>query len=401
MPRSNNLKKTSTEPNQPNETIILEESKEEKPKKERKKKQNASTDEVNTQIEESAQVVTNHPPVANIVVETLIESTEVLEVVKPKRGRKPNKVVVEEVVSEIGEQDEENVKQVAKKRGRKPKGGKIVQQLVLTEPEKGPKQNIILHLKCCMNDLQTTNAVENSQIESYNFPTNKNDLSFDILDPIQKNGVSGSNYTNNEIASNTNIIDEKEEETFVIKNANKEIWKKIKILERDLHSNNIGNKKSCCFWDTHEFDNLPVYIPKHFIKNTYNVYGCFCSPECATAHLMHENIDSSVKFERYHLLNYIYGKVYNYTCNIKPAPDPHYMLDKFYGNLSIQEYRSLLKKERLFLIVDKPLTRILPELHEDNDDYILNNKVIPSNTQHSKKKQAHKVATNDHFGIID
>ena len=46
------------------------------------------------------------------------------------------------------------------------------------------------------------------------------------------------------------------------------------------------------------------------------------------------------------------------------------MLNKYYGNLSIQEYRSLLKNERLFLIVDKPLTRILPELHEDNDEFI-------------------------------
>ena len=29
----------------------------------------------------------------------------------------------------------------------------------------------------------------------------------------------------------------------------------------------------------------------------------------------------------------------------------------------------------LFLLVDKPLTRILPELYEDND-FIINNKII-------------------------
>ena len=54
--------------------------------------------------------------------------------------------------------------------------------------------------------------------------------------------------------------------------------------------------------------------------------------------------------------------------NIKPAPDPHYLLDKFYGNLNIKEYRRLLKTEHLLLVIDKPLTRILPELHEDTDD---------------------------------
>ena len=57
------------------------------------------------------------------------------------------------------------------------------------------------------------------------------------------------------------------------------------------------------------------------------------------------------------------------------------MLERYYGNLSTQEYRSLLRNERLFLVVDKPLTRIMPELHEDNDDFIINNKIIPSNYQ--------------------
>jgi hypothetical protein len=80
------------------------------------------------------------------------------------------------------------------------------------------------------------------------------------------------------------------------------------------------------------------------------------------------------------------------------------MLDKFYGNLSIQEYRSLLRNERLFLIVDKPLTRILPELHEDNDDFIINNKIIPSNTYQIKKKvqrkqQSKNTILNEKFGF--
>ena len=42
--------------------------------------------------------------------------------------------------------------------------------------------------------------------------------------------------------------------------------------------------------------------------------------------------------------------------NIKPAPSPYYILDKYYGNLSIQEYRKLLKSERLLLIVDTILS---------------------------------------------
>ena len=117
---------------------------------------------------------------------------------------------------------------------------------------------------------------------------------------------------------------------------------------------------------------------------------------------MSENIDSSVKFERYYLLNYIYSKIYDYKKNIKPAPNPHHLLDKFYGNMTIQEYRSLFKNERLFLIVEKPLTRILPELHEDNDDFIINNKIIPSNAYQVKKsfKKINKNnIVNETFGI--
>jgi hypothetical protein len=71
------------------------------------------------------------------------------------------------------------------------------------------------------------------------------------------------------------------------------------------------------------------------------------------------------------------------------------MLEKFYGNLNIQEYRSLLKNERLFLVVDKPLTRILPELHEDNDDFIINNKIISSNTYQIKRKLLQKQSKNN------
>jgi hypothetical protein len=101
-------------------------------------------------------------------------------------------------------------------------------------------------------------------------------------------------------------------------------------------------------------------------------YGSFCRPECAVAYLMKENIDDSTKFERYHLLNQIYSKIYQHKKNIKPAPNPYYLLDKFYGNLSIQEYRKLLKTEHMLLVIEKPMTRILPELHEDNEDFIMN-----------------------------
>jgi hypothetical protein len=311
------------------------------------------------------------------------------------------------VLSSETENVKEEQKPGGKKRGRKPKGGKIIQQVVPLNNNKESKPNIILHLKCSLKDLQT-NTFMSTNVECFNF-LGKNDLNYEIINPtnenMQNNIQNKLNCIDNIITNeDTNDIYDDDNYSKNKENDIRDVWKKLKVLEHNLHVNNISDKKSACFWCTFEFDNPPVYIPKHFIKDSYHVYGCFCTPECATAYLMEENIDSSAKFERYHLINHVYSKIYDYKKNIKPAPNPFYLLDKYYGNLSIQEYRSLLRNERLFLIVDKPLTRILPELHEDNDDFIINNKIIPANTllikkKLQKKQQTKNVILNEKFGL--
>jgi hypothetical protein len=171
----------------------------------------------------------------------------------------------------------------------------------------------------------------------------------------------------------------------------REIWKKINQLKLSFHKSDIcqnirGAQRSACFWCTYEFDSPAIYIPKSVLKDMYNVYGCFCSPECAAAFLMNESIDTSTKFERYHLLNSLYGKIYKYEKSIKIAPNPYYLLNKFYGTLTIQEYRKLFQSDQMIYVVNKPLTHILPELYEDNNDFLLNNKIIPTNSMNLKKK---------------
>jgi len=373
---------------------------------------------------------TIQPPI-NVENKVSEVSENILVVNKPKRGRKPknqllvnNPIIntsevnttindkeqnmvfeISDVLSDKLEDDnvnetDEPVKTPGKKRGRKPKGGKIVQQIISNTNIKETKPNIILHLKCSMKDLQN-NLIENN-INGYDFTSYKKEFLYEIITNNDNNNnnqnITNQKPTTEEMTIKNDYCDDDycENDTFTCKkNELRDLWKKLKNLEYSLHLNNISDKKSACFWCTYEFDNPPIYIPKHFIKESYHVYGCFCSPECATAHLMEENIDSSTKFERYHLLNHIYSKIYGYTKNIKPAPNPYYMLEKFYGNLNIQEYRSLLKNERLFLVVDKPLTRILPELHEDNDDFIINNKIIPSNTYQIKRKLLNKQTKNN------
>lgn len=343
-------------------------------------------------------------------------SNDNVPIVKAKRGRKPkpkppldaidnNQNTIISTDASILHDNTENGtndvvgdidKPLPKKRGRKPKGGKIIQPVVLnTENKEEEKISVILHLKCSLKDLDIH---QDNDLAPYNFSS---DIAFE---PIITNNTN--NFIDNTYIENTNNSDDA---TSVENTSNipetKEIWKKLKQLEQNLYMNDITDKKSACFWCTYEFDNPPIYIPKFFLKESYHVYGCFCSPECSTAYLMEESIDSSTKFERYHLLNHIYAKIYNYTKNIKPAPNPYYMLDKYYGNLSIQEYRALLSNERLFLIVDKPLTRVMPELHQDNEDHIINNKIIPSHIQGIKKRIQRKTTTknniiNENFGLL-
>jgi predicted Zn-ribbon and HTH transcriptional regulator len=286
---------------------------------------------------------------------------------------------------------------VHKKRGRKPKGGKLIEEkkevIELTQ-----KPNIILHLNCKLNEITSNELKYNPNIDNIiEFDNNYNIFNTANSETLNanaqntnddgcinnKNALNALNDLNDLNVLNVNTQNDVNNSPFLYEkkllndNAtdNKNIYKKLQDLSKQLKSNNI-TKKCACFWCTYDFDNDPIMIPKYELKGIYHCYGNFCSPECAASFLMNENVDSSKKFERYYLLNNVYCKIYNYEKNIKCAPSPFYMLEKYYGNLNIQEYRKLLKNERLLLLVDKPLAKLLPELYDENEDYILNNKHI-------------------------
>ena len=65
-------------------------------------------------------------------------------------------------------------KPVAKKRGRKPKGGKIIHQILPLNNNKENRPNVILHLKCFLKDLKdlkdlNDNNLFGSDLDSFNF----------------------------------------------------------------------------------------------------------------------------------------------------------------------------------------------------------------------------------------
>ena len=182
--------------------------------------------------------------------------------------------------------------------------------------------NIILHLKCKqstetnLSELKYNPLIETP--ESYNISSiNKlENLNYEYINKYTDENINAENKTSENYKSENNKSETSNSitnENNTINNSYKELWFKLKELQHNLHINNISNKQTSCFWCTYNFDNPPIYIPKFYVDNHYEVYGCFCTPECAVSFLMNENIDSSVRFERYQLINHIYGDVYS-TC---------------------------------------------------------------------------------------
>lgn len=334
--------------------------------------------------------------------------------------------------------------QINKKRGRKPKAGFILNSNTgIYETTEVP--NIILHLKCHLSDLKINDSISNfdykpsiSDVESYNLSTNAlqssdlcqiynsvNNNDDDVIPQIENTKYQNNTYYSeqtpkgfsncvtrytsleeaNDITNTTtkmptsctvsggtaapskklateaniNVINERHQ---------KEIMKKINRLKYSFHNGETIqmklNHKCACFWDTCEFDGPIYYTPIMIVNGVFHVSGCYCSPECALASLLKEQMDTSTKFERIHLLHLLYGS--SNSTGFKPAPNPNYLLDKYYGNLTIDEFRSLLKSPQMIHVVNKPLTHILPELYEDNNDFLVNSKVIPTNTLKLKKR---------------
>ena len=355
--------------------------------------------------------------IETVTTETVAAATETVAAQKKKKPNKktdePNTIIVESMTTTeyATATSATSATTSIKKRGRKPKGGKLIQNLMNDNATVGVLPNIILHLKCSATDIQS-----DSMIVSNDSFKPGDVVSFSAMDPkgsdlndsyqsqintiVSGGGGGGDNNsktsgdmligTNAYSYLNGNGSDDDDDDDDDGNHSTKDILKKLNHLKTSFHRSDVfqaigaAPRRSCCFWDTCEFDTPPIYLPKSVSNNGgYVVYACFCSPECALAYLMNERVDTSVKFERCQMLNAMHGKI---NVSIKPAPNPQYTLNKFYGNLSIQEYRKLFKSEQIVYVVSKPLTHILPEIYEENNDFMLNNKIIPTNNYKPKKK---------------
>lgn len=332
-----------------------------------------------------------------------------------------------EEISEFQKEEQEEQKKKGKRKKmvkaseieiitkKKTKGAKIIDCLIPSVAYVPAKiNNVILHLKCTL-----------SEIDEYIYKSNwkYNVLSYDPTIPKDIIAYEGGNvcfgdYTSNSplpsppipnTTTNNNNNNVKTSETtneqIICKKCQKntdpenneeqeQLQQKIKQLKIHLYKNEMHEKKADCFWCTCPFDNDPCYILQYGFNNDIYGHGSYCSPECAVAYLFGKQQlwDDSAKTESFQLMNYYYGKPNSYQQSIKPALSPYYFLDKYYGNLTIQEYRRLTKSQHMLLIVEKPVTRILPEIHEDNDNFTLGGGNYNNCGKYKVKKQSEKPA---------
>lgn len=167
-----------------------------------------------------------------------------------------------------------------KKRGRKPKGGKVIQQLANESVAMNDAPNIILHLKCSVSDIPSLNAsfaetsVKPGDVISFNALESKG---ADLNDLYQSNVGSVGNFvisSNSNAATNakprttpdaliainsynhlndTDYDNNDDDEMNNGENSLKDIWKKLNHLKLCFHKSDVfqnigaGTRRSCCF----------------------------------------------------------------------------------------------------------------------------------------------------------
>lgn len=192
-----------------------------------------------------------------------------------------------------------------------------------------------------------------------------------------------SPQSNNEEENSTlkQIIQQKETE---IKNLEKKIEKlqqqgmkdfginiktayrtKIDMVTNDGNVQVIPEKTSIpCFWCTHNFSTYPCYLPIRIIKEKYEVFGNFCSLNCAASYSESMNDSSYNTSNRYALIKKMHFDIFGTNEEISYAP-PREAFQKYGGKLSYEEYTEKFKKiNREYRLIYPPMTSVYPIIEE-------------------------------------
>lgn len=274
---------------------------------------------------------------------------------KKKRGRKPK-------ADEHGDADK-------KKRGRKPKSVYNVNDAPSIPPSNclSDDENIIVRLQ--------VNA--DSDSETSDDPHAYNKDTYDAMEFSTTMDMSCYEHNTSCVTEDVGNIHE---------------LKVVHVLkdfeEKNKNNEWPSNTSICCYWCCHKFDNAPYGIPVSYHNNQFDVYGCFCSLECASAYNFKTSESLDETWERYNLINLLARKMRYYGDkfeNVKPAPE-RLTLRVFGGFLDIDEFRNYNKTHKVINVNFPPMTSLTQQIEEINE-YELNSdmRFIPLDSERLSK----------------
>lgn len=250
-------------------------------------------------------------------------------------------------------QVEEEAKEVKKgRRGRKPKYVYSSYDIAVDESQGvaavvPDDENIIVRLNIS-NEVLTSvvsGSNQDDQPYAYNHDTYNNISNINDILSCQDDGASIKKNKNDNGSKVVNVLNE-----FAEKNKNNE-WP--------------SNTSISCYWCVHKFDNAPFAIPINYKNGSFDVFGCFCSLECAAAHNFNENKSQDEMWERYQLINMMSREMK--LGNVVRCAPPRLSLKVFGGNMDIDTFRNVGKCNKLMNVNFPPMTSITQQLEEIND----------------------------------
>lgn len=174
---------------------------------------------------------------------------------------------------------------------------------------------------------------------------------------------------------------------------NNEINNEDRIYNNDniyLSNTNInGSCCTCCFWCCHPITDTIYGMPYNYdsIKDTYLLYGSFCSLQCANAYNFSVHCGSDKVWEINSWIQ-ILGKRYGFDKPIRPAPSK-YLLKMFNGNLTIEEFRKThLNNDKTYLLNIPPMINITTGYE------IINTSHLTKLTENKEKLKKSKYVSN-------
>ena len=317
-------------------------------------------------------------------------------IIKKKRGRKPNP-------------EKKKEQRPSKKRGRKPNPNKVVEKKVPKKRGRKPKtkyevveehkvnvsaeEQVILHLPSNISKTfldEDYEGISTGELLKYN-PNLANPIPFsDNKDHYEQVELSEPQDSEKQIFLNINNIKEQNTKgktdydnllgeippspqddnyiNFIKSQRNMDIKESSNdnnMIFFDFVTANNNKEwptsvKISCLWCTECFNNTPCGIPIKYQDGKYQLFGNFCSPECAAAYNFDNFSSEDNVWEYYSFINHVYGG----NKEIKIAP-PRLSLKKFGGKLTIGEFRECNQNyNKTYEVVEPPFVSVIPTLEE-------------------------------------